>query len=359
MNSLILVLGPGRSGTSLVAKLVAALGVDLGENLIPGNHSNPDGYFEDKSVIEHHKELLAAFGANNAYGGILPLPPDWIDSDVARRVEDWAVASLGNRFARNTRIGIKDPRISMLLPMWDRIVARCGARLQHVVCVRHPAAMAASLHKVAAIHPAVGEALWMTRIAVTFRHLGDNGLILDFDDIVADPHRSVSMLCEYVCGPAKCHHQRVDELLSQSPVKPDFRHAPASLDVIHPLAEALYRAVRAALEPGHGRAELHRLCDAVLESLHSTPGRNEAIRGVLRNAEKVAQLEDRLRERRENMDKLVTRAAQLREQKTALEAEVAQLRAAQDVLHSSHWVRIGMALKLLRSPPRAKLPDLG
>lgn len=348
MNNLILVLGPGRSGTSLVAKLISTLGVDLGENLIPANRSNPDGYFEDKGIVEHHKEILAAFGANNSYGGILPLPPNWVESDIARRVEDWLVASLNERFARCTSIGVKDPRISMLLPMWDRIAARCNAELQHVVCVRHPAAMAASLQKVAAIHTAVGEALWMTRIASTFRHLGDKGLILDFDDIVADPRSSASALCAYVCGPAQCDERRVDELLSQSMVKPDLRHTPLSYDVIHPLAAELYSAVRSALEPAHGRAALRRVCDAVFESLNETPGRNEAIRGAQLNAETTAHREHQLRKRRQQTDKVIAR---LRGQKSALQAELAQLREAHNALCSSRWVRIGSAIDLLFSSP--------
>lgn len=49
---MIVVLGTGRSGTSLVAGVLAALGYDPGKELIPADKNNAKGYFEDRE-LEH------------------------------------------------------------------------------------------------------------------------------------------------------------------------------------------------------------------------------------------------------------------------------------------------------------------
>jgi hypothetical protein len=56
-----LILGSGRSGTSLAAGMLAGSGYFMGEELWPGNHGNPRGYFEDREVNSINEELLEPF----------------------------------------------------------------------------------------------------------------------------------------------------------------------------------------------------------------------------------------------------------------------------------------------------------
>ena len=47
-----IVLGMARSGTSAIARGLKALGIDLGQQLTPANHTwNPKGFFEDKELV--------------------------------------------------------------------------------------------------------------------------------------------------------------------------------------------------------------------------------------------------------------------------------------------------------------------
>ncbi|MBN1912164.1 MAG: sulfotransferase [Pirellulales bacterium] len=53
------VLGPGRSGTSLVARLLhTRLDVSMGRRFRPPNESNPNGFFEDLDFLEANERLL-------------------------------------------------------------------------------------------------------------------------------------------------------------------------------------------------------------------------------------------------------------------------------------------------------------
>ena len=63
MKKLILIFGSGRSGTSLVTNLISELGAELGNDLLGGNKFNPDGFFEDRTIVNLHKDLLQSLGS--------------------------------------------------------------------------------------------------------------------------------------------------------------------------------------------------------------------------------------------------------------------------------------------------------
>lgn len=53
-----LVLGVGRSGTSEVARILREQGVNMGDELIPPDESNPSGYYEDIEFCKLNSRLL-------------------------------------------------------------------------------------------------------------------------------------------------------------------------------------------------------------------------------------------------------------------------------------------------------------
>jgi hypothetical protein len=57
----VVVVGSGRSGTSLVAGLVATAGHHLGRHLVRANEANPKGFFEDYRTLLTNEKLLAPF----------------------------------------------------------------------------------------------------------------------------------------------------------------------------------------------------------------------------------------------------------------------------------------------------------
>lgn len=54
----VLVIGLYRSGTSALAKLLYEIGYNFGNHLIPANIYNPNGYFEDLSLVVLSEEIL-------------------------------------------------------------------------------------------------------------------------------------------------------------------------------------------------------------------------------------------------------------------------------------------------------------
>lgn len=175
------VTGMHRSGTSCVAGLLVRCGFSLGTShrMLNDNASrfdNQRGHFENLGVVAINDAILGKAG-----GAWYRVPPP-------QSVESLAVPAGGliGDFARlfNGTV-IKDPRLSLTLPLWKR---SCPSLSYAVFCVRHPLGVARSLASRNKMSLQMGLGLWLEynlRLAESI-----NGLtfaIVDFDQLTAQP----------------------------------------------------------------------------------------------------------------------------------------------------------------------------
>ena len=163
---LVVVIGMHRSGTSLAMQALAALGVEVGEALIGADAHNPRGYLEAAQVVALHDDLLGDLGRGwGTPEHLLPLPPGWGRSAAGRRAQARIAAVLEARIAAAggaERIALKDPRLTLFLPLWRRAARRLGVGMRIVLCLRHPAAVAASLAARDRFAVDYAQALWLS-----------------------------------------------------------------------------------------------------------------------------------------------------------------------------------------------------
>src|ERR1039458_4409781 len=140
------VLGMHRSGTSLCMGLLQALGVRLDDDLIPGDANNEPGYFESRELVELNDGILRTLGATWHTLFSLEIPGGWAD-DPALLPAKKALRDLITRKVVNGHgaWGFKDPRITVLLPLYEQVFAECGLRPRYILCIRAPRAVARSL----------------------------------------------------------------------------------------------------------------------------------------------------------------------------------------------------------------------
>lgn len=142
-----LVLGMHRSGTSLLGSLVQALGIDFGDRLLPGDQNNPPGYFEDRDCVDIQERMLIAMGAPwHGDNGMLPFASRWWkDPQLAPLVGELEVW-IDTRLRRNIPVwGLKDPRTTRFIPMWNDLLARRGIKPRYLLSVRDPAEVVGSI----------------------------------------------------------------------------------------------------------------------------------------------------------------------------------------------------------------------
>ncbi|MBK7643971.1 MAG: glycosyltransferase [Planctomycetes bacterium] len=139
----LVILGSGRSGTSMVAGTLAASGWWVGDDPYPAREANPKGFFETAEINGINEELLARVlpvGARFEHGqrwlctlqpGVEPCLDEALRGRIAKLVEHRPFA-------------FKDPRLCYTLPAWEPLLPSQTGR----VCVfREPAATGLSILK--------------------------------------------------------------------------------------------------------------------------------------------------------------------------------------------------------------------
>lgn len=123
-----IILGSGRSGTSLAAGLFSECGYYMGNNPIKADSANPKGYFEDIGVNAINEDILRPyapfrpkgcignifFSSNTVYWQrwLLKLP---IKTEIKSNP---LMIKRINKILQNSPYCFKDPRFSYTLPVW-------------------------------------------------------------------------------------------------------------------------------------------------------------------------------------------------------------------------------------------------
>jgi hypothetical protein len=140
---LVLVVGVGRSGTSLIAGILGQLGLHIPQPEVRANETNPRGFGEPRWVVDFHTRLLEEnqVTVNDAR------PAAW--EKMAPVAEDPAVLAelrgwLGAQLAAQPALVVKDPRTAWLLPLWLRCAQDLGVPTSFVTMLRPPTETVAS-----------------------------------------------------------------------------------------------------------------------------------------------------------------------------------------------------------------------
>ncbi len=214
-----LVTGMHRSGTSALAAALRAGGIAVGDEdaLLPATDDNPDGYVERRDVYELNERLLSSLGwmwdAPDPAPLSAPSLRPWFISE-ARALVTSQLSGLESWL-------IKDPRLSILIPWWRRVLID---RIAVIVLVRSPEEVAWSLALRDGIPVTCGLALW----AAYYRHLaaGLEGLpavTVRYEALTNAPSAIVPKVLESLSSLAGGRVFDVD--LAIAAVRPELRRA--------------------------------------------------------------------------------------------------------------------------------------
>ena len=188
----VLVLGMHRSGTSLVAGILAHLGLDGGPraSMLAPDEFNSDGYWEQRPIVEWHDRILATLG------GWASAPPPTTVADLARAADEVGPPAPGLAGLFTSPWFVKDPRQCLLLPAWTH---HAGIDDTVVVVVRRPGAVISSLTRRNGYSPALAGALWERYNHDLFRWMrGRSCLVVDYDRLCQDPATVVGGLARSI-----------------------------------------------------------------------------------------------------------------------------------------------------------------
>jgi GT2 family glycosyltransferase len=158
----IFVLGMHRSGTSAMAGLLARLGFPLGKELMAANDFNEKGYFENNRIYKFNEKLLGFLGAG--WDETFLLDENWIENKDLGKFREELLRIIDEDFSDTPIFVIKDPRICVLLPLYQEVFHSIDIDSQYIIMVRHPEEIWLSLQRREQFSDHKSYLLWMDHI---------------------------------------------------------------------------------------------------------------------------------------------------------------------------------------------------
>jgi hypothetical protein len=289
---LVLVVGVGRSGTSLFTGMLGQLGFQVPQPEVKADDTNPRGFSEPRWVVDFHSRLLRArrVTVNDAR------PAGW--EKTATAADDDAVFAelrgwLEGQFATADAVVVKDPRTSWFLPLWTRCAADVGIDASFVTMLRHPAESIASATKSYGTWqaPASRAAAWINVTLETERLTrGSTRAFVRHEDLLREWPRELQRVGTLLDLPALAQATPdrnpevdafVDPTLHRNRVGWDELDVPARM---RDMTEDVWRRVQQLT--GGDTPEVHRSLDEARAAFHELYAEAEAIAQSSINAAK-------------------------------------------------------------------------
>jgi len=198
-KKIIVVLGMHRSGTSAIARGIVELGAHPGNNLMPGNEENPKGYWEDINIVNLNEAILKDFNMRwhsldnptiNRFETLLPL--------YEKKYLKKALEIVNNNFKLSDTIMIKDPRISVLLPFWQKVFKIVGADIKYVLALRNPLETSKSLLKRNKMDIDKAIKLWSYYNFMVLKNIKSDMLVCFFSSLLNNPTQELERIRRHI-----------------------------------------------------------------------------------------------------------------------------------------------------------------
>ena len=323
---IVLVLGMHRSGTSLCAHVLSAMGIDMADEVGEAS-SNARGHWERWEIVELHDRILELF--NRSYYGPFhdfSLPEAWWADPRVVQIKQEIIAFLERRMGR-ARFGFKDPRTVRLMPLWHQITNDLKLVPKVVLSLRNPAQVARSLNARDGMILGHGEYRWLVHMIDFFRYTSALDVCtVEYETWFEDFSINVDKLRRFLGFQRKGGTPYLDAALCGI-IDPALRHDdPAHCQPRHPLVRSLYELARHV-----GQGDNRRQIDEILYRFFDFEQLDKPFRDVLENvvavATRIEQESAGLREAVSERDKLVEAAtARASAAETRLEDARAEIR---------------------------------
>jgi hypothetical protein len=284
-RQLVLVVGVGRSGTSLVTGILGQTGFHIPQPEIKADETNPRGFGEPAWVVAFHRRLMSrlrvtVFDSRPAAFEITARAGS--EPATQGQLRDWLAAQLREADA----LVVKDPRIGWFLPLWLSCSSDLGVPASFITMLRHPAQILASAKRSYGTWQtdASRAASWLNVMLETERATrGTARAFVHYENLLADWAGEVRRAGEVLGLPLLSGLERerfpqvdefVDPTLHRSRVSWQELAVPAA---VRELADEVWRRLLLLAEPGGDTAAVCAKLDAARDSYLTLHAEAEAI----------------------------------------------------------------------------------
>ncbi|OBB79615.1 hypothetical protein A5760_20730 [Mycobacterium colombiense] len=204
------VLGPQRSGTSALTRVLSLCGGTLPAAMLGADANNPLGYWEPRAAISLNETILRRLGTNWYDPSLRFLDDGAVDPGESKACVAKIAAYLSTLPAAPLVV-IKEPRITTLSDLWFEAARQAGFDVASVIAVRHPQEVISSIVKSWHVSPALASALWLKCNILAERNTrGVPRVFVDYTNLLDDWRREMKRICTEL--PVELHTQDEDAI---------------------------------------------------------------------------------------------------------------------------------------------------
>jgi len=214
----ILIAGLPRSGTSAFAGLFNILGYQIGQSVRPADIvDNPRGYYENTAIIEFNQRIMRSVG--------LTWSSPFINSSfIFEQIDEVQVRDdlreiITQEFSSEPNILIKDPRLSFLLPIYQRVLESLGYDTKVVIPVRNPTSVAKSLRRSSNLRKARSHLLYIQYYSqIESLSRSQERAVVVFETLVGDPNAYVREITQHfnLTTPSQGDSEKIEQFIDSN-----------------------------------------------------------------------------------------------------------------------------------------------
>ena len=188
----LIILGMHRSGTSALTGVLNLMGVSLGKELLQPQPDNPKGFFENKEITLFNEKVLLPI-LDSTWWDLKPVKIEQLinSNDLIEKAKD----IITRNFQEETIFAIKDPRMCILFPFWEKVLKDLGIDIKVIIPLRNPYEVAMSLKHRNSFTLEHGVLLWCKHVLYA-EHYSRNykRVFVYFDELLNNPKKVIKKI---------------------------------------------------------------------------------------------------------------------------------------------------------------------
>jgi hypothetical protein len=284
-RQLVLVVGVGRSGTSLMSGMLGQLGLHIPQPEVRADETNPRGFGEPRWVVKFHTQLLKRLlvTVNDAR-------PEALDITAAAaqeaRTHERLTGWLEKQFTVADALVVKDPRTVWFLPLWLSAARELGAETRFITMLRHPAEIVTSARKYYGTGQTAASRTgsWLNLILETERATRDAPrAFVRYEDLLAAWEPQIRRVGALLGSPDLAAIRREDHPAVDSFVDPTLHRNRVGWEALNvpdrsrELADDVWAQLQQLAEPGGDVPAARPRLDAARDAYHALYGEAESV----------------------------------------------------------------------------------
>lgn len=194
-TNVFIVIGSGRSGTSLATQALGNLGVTLADDQVPASENNLRGTGESITLRDCFTNLKRALGP-----GLRCRPVGWLDHPETKKTRAAVAEYLVEQAGRAGKFGFaaKFPLSSLYIPLWNQVTTDAGLTPHYIWSTRRISETERSMVRAYSSDASEARIWTMERLFHIFRDAPDDTLLLPFEGWSNNAQEQVDALADLI-----------------------------------------------------------------------------------------------------------------------------------------------------------------